>query len=220
MIEEAKENYKAIGKSEKFLEGKTVVADANYHSAYNINACNEEKLDAYIPDKDFRTRDPRFTTRKGGKIKSKKFSFKYFTYDEDNDRYICPNKKELNYYKKANRKGKKLQMTYKASEEDCWNCRLRDRCIHNKNAKCRWLQFCADGSKKNICEEMIKKIETEEGRKKYNNRIGIVEPVFGNIRTCKGMNRFTLRGDTKVNIQWSLYSMVHNIGKIANHGFT
>ncbi len=34
----------------------------------------------------------------------------------------------------------------------------------------------------------------------------------------KGMNRFTLRGRLKVNIQWMLYCLVHNIGKIANFG--
>ena len=34
------------------------------------------------------------------------------------------------------------------------------------------------------------------------------------------MDRFTLRGKIKVNIQWLLYCMVHNIGKIANYGYT
>jgi hypothetical protein len=29
------------------------------------------------------------------------------------------------------------------------------------------------------------------------------------------MNRFTLRGQKKVNIQWQLYCIVHNIGKCA-----
>jgi hypothetical protein len=32
------------------------------------------------------------------------------------------------------------------------------------------------------------------------------------------MNRFTLRGRIKVNIQWLLYCMVHNIGKILTRG--
>ncbi|HUX21975.1 MAG TPA: transposase, partial [Spirochaetia bacterium] len=33
-----------------------------------------------------------------------------------------------------------------------------------------------------------------------------------------GMNRFTLRGRSKVDTQWKLYCMVHNIGKIAKYG--
>jgi hypothetical protein len=42
---------------------------------------------------------------------------------------------------------------------------------------------------------------------------------FASIRTHKRMNRFGLKGKIKVNIQWLLYCMVHNIEKIANYGF-
>jgi len=45
-----------------------------------------------------------------------------------------------------------------------------------------------------------------------------VEPVFGNIRACKRMDRFTLRGRIKVNLQWLLCCLVHNIEKIVNFG--
>jgi len=45
-------------------------------------------------------------------------------------------------------------------------------------------------------------------------------PSYGNIRSCKKMDRFTLRGQIKVNIQWLLYCLVHNIEKIANYGKT
>jgi len=51
----------------------------------------------------------------------------------------------------------------------------------------------------------------------YNKRIAIVEPVFGNLKN-KGMDRFTLRGKTKVNTQWRMFSLVHNIEKIATVG--
>ena len=65
---------------------------------------------------------------------------------------------------------------------------------------------------------MKQKIYTEKGRRTYSKRLGIVEPVFGNIRACKRMDRFTLRGRIKVNIQWMLYCLVHNIEKITNFG--
>ncbi|MFC1876958.1 transposase [Thermodesulfobacteriota bacterium] len=55
--------------------------------------------------------------------------------------------------------------------------------------------------------------------KGYPRRIAIVEPVFGNIRTQKRLDKFNLRGKIKVNIQWLLYCMVHNIEKVANYGF-
>lgn len=62
------------------------------------------------------------------------------------------------------------------------------------------------------------KIDTAEGREIYSRRMGIVEPVFGNIRYCKGLHRFTLRSKVKVNVQWVLYMIVHNIEKIAKYG--
>ncbi len=46
---------------------------------------------------------------------------------------------------------------------------------------------------------------------------GTVEPVFANIRHTLGMDRFTLRSRTKVDIQWKLFFMVHNIGKISRY---
>jgi len=63
---------------------------------------------------------------------------------------------------------------------------------------------------------MRRKVDTPQGRRTYAKRMAIVEPVFGNIKACKGMDRFTLRGRHKVNLQWMLYCLVHNIGKIAH----
>jgi IS5 family transposase len=66
--------------------------------------------------------------------------------------------------------------------------------------------------------EMIRKIDTPHGRLMYSKRMGIVEPVFGNIRWAKGLDRITVRGRIKANGQWLLYCMVHNIEKICNFG--
>lgn len=46
-----------------------------------------------------------------------------------------------------------------------------------------------------------------------------MEPVFANLRHNKRLDRFTLRGRAKVNTQWHLYSLVHNIGKLATAGY-
>jgi hypothetical protein len=44
--------------------------------------------------------------------------------------------------------------------------------------------------------------------------MGIVEPVFGNIRNAIGLTRFSLRGKAKVDIQWKLFCIVHNLKKL------
>ena len=39
-----------------------------------------------------------------------------------------------------------------------------------------------------------------------------------NIATTKRLTRFSLRGKRKVQGQWQLYCLVHNIEKLANYG--
>ena len=65
---------------------------------------------------------------------------------------------------------------------------------------------------------MIRKVESELGRFLYGMRMGIVEPVFANLRHMLGLDRFTLRGADKVNIQWRLFAVVHNIHKLQRFG--
>jgi transposase len=218
VVDGAKKNLESIGKGKDYFEGKILTADSSYHSVTNLNKCNEEKLDAYIPDNKFRNRDKRFASRLGYRPRSKKFTFADFHYDEDKDEYICPHGKRLERFGKAGRHKGKLLKRYVSTEADCRRCQLRAKCLRYKDAKRRHLSYYADASGQNISQAMVKKIETQKGRKIYPQRIAIVEPVFANIRVHKRMDKFSLRGKIKVNIQWLLYCMVHNIEKIANYG--
>ncbi len=220
VIDGAKQNFERIGKSCAYFKGKVLTADSSYHSVTNIAKCNEEKLDAYIPDNKFRNRDKRFASRVGYRPRSKKFSFADFLYDEHTDEYRCPNGKRLKRLVKAGQHKGKLLRVYRSSEKDCRPCQHRAKCLRYKDAKRRHLSYYADSCGQNISQAMVEKIETQKGQKIYPQRIGIVEPVFANIRVHKGMDRFSFRGKIKVNIQWLLYCLVHNIEKIANYGFT
>jgi transposase len=219
VVDGAKKNLERIGKSKDYFKGKILTADSSYHSVTNLTKCNEERLDAYIPDNKFRNRDKRFASRLGYRPRSKKFTFADFDYDADKDEYICPNGKRLKPLVKSGRHKGKLLKVYISTEADCRRCQLRVKCLRYKDAKSRHLTYYADALGKNISQAMVKKIETQKGRKIYPQRIAIVEPVFANIRVHKRLDKFSLRGKIKVNIQWLLYCMVHNIEKIANYGF-
>lgn len=218
VIDGTKQNLQSIGKPRDYLEGKVLTADSSYHSVTNINKCTEEKLDAYIPDNKFRNRDERFSSRITYRPRSKKFTFADFHYDADKDEYICPNGRRLKRFGKTGRHKGKFLKRYVSDEKDCKCCQLRAKCLRYKDAKSRHFSYYADASGENISQAMVKKIETEKGRKIYPQRIAIVEPVFANIRVQKRMDKFSLRGKIKVNIQWLLYCMVHNIEKVANYG--
>jgi len=66
---------------------------------------------------------------------------------------------------------------------------------------------------------MRARIDAPEGRALYAQRFAAVEPVFGNLRANKRLDRFTLRGRVKVDTQWKLYCLVHNIEKLAHTGY-
>ena len=70
----------------------------------------------------------------------------------------------------------------------------------------------------NLTKAMAAKVDSEWGRRIYHHPMAIAEPVFANLRTYKAMNRFTLRGKIKVNIQGLLSCIVYNIGKLLTRG--
>jgi transposase len=218
VVDGAKENLESIGKPPDYFKDKILTADSSYHSIPNLNKCNEEKIDAYIPDNRFRNRDKRFATRVGYQPRSKRFTFADYKYDPEKDHFICPNGKRLKRHIKPKLQKGKILRGYVSEETDCKACQLRAKCLRYKDAKRRHLTYYADASGENISHKMITKIDSERGRNIYPRRIAIVEPVFANICVQKRMDKFNLRGKIKVNIQWLLYCMVHNIEKVANYG--
>lgn len=69
----------------------------------------------------------------------------------------------------------------------------RSKCLRNLGAESRQVHvFNGQRRPGSITDEMKKKIDTPEGRHTYSKRLGIVEPVFGNIRECKWMDQVHL----------------------------
>jgi len=221
MLDGAKKNLQAIGHSQDYFKGKTLTADTNYHNHDNIKKCIEEELDAYIPDLKFRTRDSRFDTQKRHQAqKEKPFKLEDFKHDEVRDQYICPCNKRLKLNVKKLSRDRIIYRRYVADLKDCQGCSLKRRCMRRKNAKRKTIDVPIGVAENNYSKAMAAKVDSEKGRKIYPQRIAIVEPVFANIRAHKQLNRFTLREKIKVNIQWLLYCMVHNMGKIMRYAPT
>lgn len=111
---------------------------------------------------------------------------------------------------------------YEAQERDCKACKLRGQCIKapGRTVARTVSRFHATSKARDDPSELMRRaIDSPQGRQLYSHRIATVEPVFGNIRHNKQLNRFTLRGRAKVNTQWHLYCLVHNIEKLAGAGY-
>jgi len=212
MVDKTLENMeRALAKNPEGMK-PAFMADANYFSEDNLRALKERDVEAIIPDCQYKK-------RLSGSNEMK-YETCDFTYHEEENYYECPYGKRLEYKGKCKLRGLEWK-TYQAVFSDCVNCPLNTRCIRTKKKisnlnRGRKLMISKTNEVGNLCTEMIKKLNTEEYQNRYAYRIQIVEPVFASISYCKRLNRFTLRGKNKVNGQWKLYGMVHNLSKCLN----
>jgi len=68
-------------------------------------------------------------------------------------------------------------------------------------------------------DAMQRKLASGPGRDLYRKRKAIVEPVFGQIKECRGFRRFSLRGLEGVQAEWSIVCLTHNLLKLFRSGF-
>ena len=228
MVQGAKKNAVAIGKGETYFQGKQLTADPNYHSLNSLKVCQNEKIDAYIPDIQYRTRDPRFAEQERFKegvhgrqrphTRPSLFTDSDFSFDPDKQVYRCPHGKDLTCHARRQVNRYRTYDVYLARPEDCAACPLKARCLSKSTTSRRYLSVPVDTQPPNLIDVMKAKIDSQEGKRIYARRLGIVEPVFANICVHKRMHRFTLRTKLKVDVQWRLFALVHNIAKIHMFG--
>ena len=60
-------------------------------------------------------------------------------------------------------------------------------------------------------------LATDAGKELYLRRQGIVEPVFGQVKSNRGANRFLRRGRSAVRSEWRLLTATHNLLKLHRH---
>jgi transposase len=72
--------------------------------------------------------------------------------------------------------------------------------------------------KLSLRERMERKLSTKRGRALYKKRGQIVEPVFGQIKTCRGIEKFIRRGFAACAQEWKLICATHNFLKLWRSG--
>ena len=213
-----------------------VTADAGYHSDANIEQLMQKGIPAMVADNQMRARDERFESQDkykgkpdplsekkatGQEKEVKRFGPKNFTFNNDNTA-TCPAGQLMTstgtIYTTA--RGLNYQ-AYSAKAVACNACALSAQCLKGpikpNDGRGRQVTRFEPRPKDNThpSERMRRAIDSPKGRQLYSQRIGTVEPVFGNIRHNKRLSRLNHRGRTKVNTQWNLYCMVHNIEKLS-----
>lgn len=217
------------------LTDETVLtADAGYHSEAGLKALAAAEIEACIPDPNYRKRDERYQgqeihqakpdplwDKRAKEVKPKLFKPADFSFHSEQKTCVCPAGKVL-YGNGSNCtiSGYRV-IKFQGAKQDCEPCPLRPRCLRfPEKTPTRQVAFFLGkaAGQESHTERMKAKIDSPQGKAMITRRFATVEPVFGNLRHNKQLDRFTLRGRKKVDGQWKLYCLVHNIEKLANHG--
>jgi transposase len=220
-----------------------LTADAGYHSEANLQHLDTMRVPALIADNGMRKRDPRFATQDrhqqapdplhdksdpGVPREAAVYQPRDFTYDAAARTCVCPAGKSLYRKGGAIETNGYISAQFQGALRDCRPCALRARCLRTPDTtKVRHVAFIYDKvaahtrapTAENHSSQMRRRIDSPEGRRLYALRFATAEPVFGNLRYNKGLDRFTLRGRRKVDGQWQLFCLVQNIEKLARHGY-
>jgi hypothetical protein len=225
-VEGVRENFTESAISKDPFKKATLLADTGYHSNDNIEMLMDKGIDAVIADGQFRKRDPRFVEadrfrrsvdRNKNKYTRKRFHHEDFVLDKKRNCLVCPAGKELELFHRSYRNNSGLiGPQYQAKIEDCSCCAYRKKCLTGESARRVTLFRGRDPTfEESFTQKMIRKFDSARGRFLYSRRMGIIEPVFGNIRNALGLKQFSLRSKAKVDIQWKLFCIVHNLKKLS-----
>ena len=175
---------------------ESVCADAGYYSPQDIIKVDSD-VRVVVPS-------PKVMHQERGH-KPRPFDKDFFTYDEKNNEYICPEGKKLRFFGTH----KKGQRAYRASWEDCRKCANFGVCTKN----------CAGRSIDRMEHEILhQKLATvyksSQSQAIYRLRKQIIELIFGHFKHNLGAGQFLLRGRSGANAELSILSTGFNIARM------
>ncbi|MBU2874158.1 transposase, partial [Marinobacter salexigens] len=236
VLETVQQRYQKLGIADNIYQtGAVVTADTGFANEANMKYLHERQINGYIPDNRFRSRDPKFAgqkTKYGKRHQNQpKTGWKQvipaseFQFDPVAMTCICPAGESLHYEGTRTDQNGVPRAHFQGRLLQCRHCPKKHQCMQNpssashRKGKGRQVSYTLEVRRGPTFTDWMKhRVDSQHGKQIYSHRMSVVEPVFGNIGSNKGLNRFSLRGKKKVQGQWQLYCLVHNIEKLANYG--
>lgn len=235
VLNTVQERYRRLGLNKGIYKNKIIVtADTGFANEANMQYLYQHHINAYIPDNKFRSRDPKFTEQKTkygkrpstGKDKTQTvIPPSEFTFDPVNRTCHCPAGEGMWLKKEGIDQRGIYKIFFEGRLTKCRHCTLKKQCMRNpesadtRRGHGRQVSFVLASKRAPTYTDWMKhRVDSDKGKHIYSHRMSVVEPVFGNITTNKGLSRFSLRGQKKIQCQWQYYCLVHNIEKLANYG--
>ena len=187
------------------MQSDEVCADSGYGSEQNYAHMFGSGIVPYVKYNMFHAEEHR-------KYKNNPFLTQNMFYNADKDYYVCPmgqhlehigdmrSKSELGYESTVSR--------YRA--QDCTRCPLRGMCYKGMSDR-RTIEV---NRQANAYRAEAKRLLTSErGLHHRSNRPIEPEAVFGDIKQNHGFRRFRLKSNVKVNVEFGLVALAHNLRK-------
>lgn len=196
----------------KKLEEKTggkyprrIIGDSAYGSEENYRYVEKRRIENYL-------KYGSFHQEQKGNNKKKRFHRENFIYNEREDKYYCPAGKELDFYEEQKKRtdNRYLQTIRIYKGKECKGCKFLEQCSKSKEGRTIHMNKNLEKYKKKARENLLSPLGKELRKKRSVD----VETVFGDIKHNQGFKRFYLRGIEKVNVEFGLVAISHNIKKL------
>jgi transposase len=184
-----------------------LTADAGYGSEENYEYLEQNKIEAYVKYNYFDKEQ-----KQNGREKPE-FHVDNLHYNKEQDCFYCPMGQKMSFIGNAINQTEtgyqRIISRYKA--QNCFGCPIRGAC--HKRAAERIIEVSHRLNE--LKTQARERLKSEQGLIHRSRRPIDVEPVFGIIKSNRGFKRFLLRGLEKVNIEFGLLALAHNLKKMA-----
>ncbi len=185
---------------------KNTLADCGYPDKETFTQMEEDQsTEYYVPDRSMHS------------SKNDNYSKWNFKYNEEQDVYFCPQGNKLVFVRTCKDSNGLENRLYQA--EDCEHCDDKNKCRKKSKNKSKKIgnRTINVYPQDEAIKRMRDKLDSEDGKKIYQVRMSTVEPLHGDMQKNRGFIQFVLKGLEKVNIEYNLLAIAHNIRKIILH---
>ena len=186
---------------------KRVIADAGYGSEENLAFMTQNQIDAYVKYNHYKKEQTK-------EYKNNPFLIDNLYYNIEDDYFLCPMEQKLLHIGTGTKiSGNNYHSPidiYQA--QNCQGCIWHNQCVKTGN-NCR---IEVNHALRNYKKKVHELLDSKEGKILYKQRSIEPEPVFGQMKYNKNYKRFRHTGKKMVTMDFAIFAIAFNIGKMWN----
>jgi transposase len=184
-----------------------VLADSGYPSGRDLAECKKRGVIVLAP-----WNENSFTEAKRAKAEGERQTPKsQFTFDPSIQGYRCPQGKVLSYRERTSKQradGTYFPLDiYQADPSECAGCPQKTRCVTGKTGA----RTVGRQEHEAEIEELKERMKLPESKKRYAKRCCTIERRFADLKTHRGLQRFSGQTPERAEAQLGFAVLVHNL---------